>query len=795
MKVPYNWLKEFVSIESYSPEEIAKILLSIGFEVSEITEVKSEFKNIVTAEIRSITPHPNADKLTICNVTDGKKEYSIVCGAKNIKQNDIVPLALPGAKLSDGTEIKAMSIRKVKSEGMLCSSKELGIDDDHTGIMILPRETPVGKDLSAILDELEDFIFDIEIHPNRPDCLSIIGIARELSAKLKLNLKYPEIYLTDKSEETLSVEISEPSLCQRYIACLLKDIEVKQSPIKIKNRLKKCGLRPINNIVDITNYVLLEFGHPLHAFDFEKLDGKKIIVRKARDKEKVLGLDGKNYELDENMLVISDSKNAQAIAGVIGSETSGITDSTKEILLESAIFNPKNIRSTRQKLNITTESSYRFERGTTWDNCDTASKRAICLLIEYADAKFITRNDVYPEKIKKETISLRIDRLNSILSTELDRKEIAEILTSLGMEIEPRQENFLVRPPTHRVDINEEIDLIEEVARIKGYENIPIKVCATSIPLYNIPQPVLDLQNIVRNFLLSQGFYETINYGFNKEDDYLKLKSHSFEKVPVEIENPLSKETQFLRISLLPELLKNLITNIDSQFEDIKLFEVGKVFFVENGNTKETNMLGIIATGNITHHHWKYKSQKIDFSYFNGLIQTLLKNELNLSYDMSKNPSKLFNPIESAICSYLDGTIIASYGLLNSEFHPKIKKDIYFAEINLEFIAEKYSYKKTFVPYPLFPKSKRDISIIVPENISYSEITREISKCETDELKITPELFDVYCGKNIPEKTKSLGIALNFQHTKKTLTDEEVNKKTEEILSKLSKFGISLRKF
>ncbi|MFN3967219.1 MAG: phenylalanine--tRNA ligase subunit beta, partial [Endomicrobiia bacterium] len=451
--------------------------------------------------------------------------------------------------------------------------------------------------------------------PNRPDCLSIIGIARELSAKLKLNLKMPEVYQTEKSKDTFSVEIVELDLCRRYIACLLKNVNVKHSPLKIKLRLKKCGLRPINNIVDITNYVLLEFGHPLHAFDFEKLNGNKIIVRKAKQKERILGLDGKEYELDEEMLVISDSEKAQAIAGVIGSQSSGVTESTKEILLESAIFNPQNIRRTRQKLNISTESSYRFERGTTWENCDLASKRAIYLFQEFADAKFITRNDIFREKPKKETITLRINRLNSILSTQYDKKEIAEILTSLGMEIEPQQENFNVTVASHRVDIKEEIDLIEEVARIKGYENIPVKVCATNIPIYIIPNSILEIQTITRKFLTSLGFWEAVNYGFITEKDYIKLKSYGINKIPIEIENPLSKETQFLRISLLPELMKNLSTNLDNQFENIKLFEIGKIFFMENGKPEEKNVVGLIATGNITKPHWKYKSEKIDFDY------------------------------------------------------------------------------------------------------------------------------------------------------------------------------------
>ncbi len=795
MKVPYNWLKEFISIDNYSPEEIAKILLSIGFEVSDIATIKTNLKNIVTAEIKSITPHPNADKLTICNVYDGKSEHTVVCGAKNIKQNDIVPFALPGAQLSDGTEIKTTTIRKIKSEGMLCSSKELGIDEDHSGIMILPKDTPVGKKFANIFDDLDDNVFDIEIPPNRPDCLSIIGIARELSAKLKLNLKMPEIYHTENTDDSVSVEIAEPLLCKRYIACLLKDVQVKQSPVEIKLRLKKCGLRPINNIVDITNYVLLEIGHPLHAFDFEKLSGNKIIVRKAKQKEKILCLDGKVYQLDEEMLVISDIEKPQAIAGIIGSETSGITESTKDILLESAIFKPQNIRQTRQKLNIITESSYRFERGCTWDNCNISSKRAIYLLTKYANARFISRNDVYSEKFTKETITLSIKKMNSLLSTSYDKKETADILTRLGMEIELHQENLVVSAPSHRIDIKEDVDLIEEVARIKGYEEIPVKVCANALPFYNIPQPILNIQNIVRNFLLSQGFWETLNYGFNTESDYLKLKEFGFNKVPIEIENPLSKETQFLRISLLPELLKNLTTNIDNQFEDIKLFEIGKTFFVEKEKIKELNVAGVIATGTITKFHWKYKPEKIDFDYFNGLIQTLLLKELKLLFNLSNQGSDLFFSERKAVClSINNNTIFAIYGLLNHEFHPKIHKNIYFAEIYLDPIVKEYSSEKIFVSYSQFPKSRRDISIIVPENIMYAEIVGEILDCETEELKITPELFDVYFGKNIPENTKSLGITLNFNHSKKTLTDEEVNRKVEEILAKLAKLGISLRK-
>ncbi|MBU0952005.1 MAG: phenylalanine--tRNA ligase subunit beta [Elusimicrobia bacterium] len=794
MKISYNWLKEFIAIEQYAPEQIAEILLSIGLEVEEIVRPYNIPDTVITAEIKNIAKHPNADKLTVCIVTDGSTEHQIVCGAKNINNGDKIPLALPGSKLPNGLEIKPTAIRGIESFGMLCSSKELGLNDDHSGILILPANTVLGKTLNETLG-LNDIIFDVAVYPNRPDCLSILGVARELSAKLGLNLKLPDLYNPRKSEnEHFPVEIVENNLCSRYIASYLNDIKVTDSSLKIQLRLLNHGLRPINNVVDITNYVLLETGHPLHSFDMDKLSGKKIIVRKAVQDENLLALNKLEYKLSSDMLVIADENSPQAIAGVIGGEISGVTKHTNNVILESALFKPQSVRSTRNKLNVSTDASYRFERGCSWEGCELAAKRALFLLLQNTDGKFVSINDTFKEELRPKKLTLRTSRLNKVLGMNpaLDKKEIGDILLKLNLRVEPQDDNLNVEIPTYRLDLNEEIDLIEEVARIKGYDSIPSDLITAKIPEYIIEEPLLDLQDKTRDFLTGQGFHEVLNYSFYK-NNLPDLKSDA--SALIEIANPLSQDTKFLRPSLLPGMFQNVLHNLNNRIEDIKLFELGKIFLQQASNKKEMNHLGIIAVGNTFPVSWKTKALKTDYYVISGLVQKLLTSTFQFSgWELSEitEEAGIFAQGQSAVVCH-NKEIIAKFGLINPAYHPDINEDVFFAEVYMDNLIDKVSSDRKYSHYSNLPLSKRDLSVLVPAEITYSCLADEIHGCKTKDINIEIELFDLYKGEKIQSDKKSLSFTLYFSHKSRTLIDEEINAVIKQILEKLGKIGIMLR--
>ncbi|MDI6640737.1 MAG: phenylalanine--tRNA ligase subunit beta [Elusimicrobiota bacterium] len=675
MKIPYSWLKEFIPIDTYSPKDLAEILLSIGFEVSEILEEA----------------------------------------------------------------------------------------------------------------ETSDTVLDVEIHPNRPDCLSIIGIAKELSAKLALPMRQPECYASftkgENSEYDISVEIFSPELCKRYIAVAIYDLKVQESNPQISSRLKSCGLKPINNVVDITNYVMLEFGHPLHAFDLDKLKERKIIVRTAKENETLTALDEKKYTLNSNMLVIADAKLSQALAGIIGGKNSVVDNSTRNVLLESAVFNAENIRRTRQKLNIVTESSYRFERGSSWENADISSKRATFLIFTYCHPKFAVRKDVATVIPEKKKILLRPQRVNSILATKYEKEDIAETLSKLGLEVTPEGENLSIGVSSNRLDINEEIDLIEEIVRIKGYDTLPSQLRIPEIPVYRISNLSSEQHKKICQYLTALGFYESINYGFNTKADIEKFQ---FVYEPVKIENPQSIETEFLRLSLLPNLLQNLLHNVSNEIKTPKLFEIGKIFHLDKNSTqKEITALGIIFKG----------TAEYNFYYLSSIVQNTIKNIFAVSnFDLIQSKVKYFHPGKSAEIVATDSeTTYSIFGLLNPAVHPEIPLEVYFAEIYLDALQEKSSREKVFKPYTTFPKSKRDISVLIPENITYKEIEKEILATKTEEFNIEPELIDVYRSKKLPEGKKSYTITLSFSHKTHTLTTDEINKKIQEILSRLANLKIFLR--
>jgi phenylalanyl-tRNA synthetase beta chain len=794
MKISYGWLKEFIPLKNSSPEEISRTLASIGFEVSSIVKYPHQIKNIVTAEILSVKPHPNADKLSLCSVSDGKKQYPIVCGAKNISKGDYVPLALSGAVLADGTNIKATTIRGVKSEGMLCSSKELGIDDDHTGIMILQRSVKPGKNIVDIVP-LDDTVLDVEIPANRGDCLGHLGIARELAVKLKLPLTIPPVHTSDRTHKDIAfrVNILEKDLCSRYVASVLENVKLSGTPAGIKLRLERCGIRSVNCLVDITNYVMLEIGRPLHLFDYHKLSGKCITVRKAKDSEKICALDLKTYSLKSDMLVIADSTNPQAIAGIIGADGSGVSGSTGTVVLESAVFNPQNIRKARVALGLDTEASYRFERSSSYEMCELGNRRAVELIIKNTDGMLVCMHDIKAKEYVSPKIILREERIEQILSTKYKAGDVVDTLSRLGLEVklQPGDKNkVLAKIPSYRSDLKEEIDLIEEVARMQGYENIPSDM-RTYNPNIAISDPLWQAENILRSFLLSQGIQEVLNYSICSKQVLEDTKSG---KEPIKIVNPISAEYELLRSSMLPGLLNNLMHNYRNQVEDMKFFELGKVFSVESGLPEEVESLGIICTGLQNPSSWGKKGETVDFYYMIGIIEKLF-SELGCekSWSLRDSTEKYFHPAKSAVIAGDKGEVYAEVGLLNPALCQEFPNDIYYAEIDISKpISAGPGIKKTFKAFTRLPVSKRDISIVAPEKIHYREIADKILSLQ-EKLNIEVELFDLYRGDKIDTGKKSLGLRLYISHPGHTLSDEEINKKISEIVTGLKSIKVSLR--
>jgi len=786
MKISYNWLKDIVDF-NLSPEQLCKELTFLGVETS-IVSGGVNWTGVITAKVLDKQKHPNADKLSVCKVYDGTKNYEIVCGAKNVAAGQTIPLALIGAKLPGDFNIKASKIRGVSSEGMICSEQELGLKESSDGIMVLDESTPLGKKLEDVLNNI-DTVLEIEITTNRGDCLSHWGVAREIAAKLQKIPVLPQIKTTKFIEKNL-VDVQAKDLCSRYIGCYIKGVKIAPSPKWMKDRLEACGIKSINNVVDITNYILLELGQPLHAFDASTISNGKIIVRKAKDKEQIKTLDGKLHELDENMLVIADSSKPLAVAGVIGGEFSSIQDSTTDIFLESAVFYPGNIRKTARKLNISTDASYRYERGTSWEVAEIASWRAVNLICELAGGRLEFREDVNSPKNKKTEIKLRVEKVTSLLGYEIDEKTIANILRFLGIEISSVTQNVLMATiPSWRNDISEEVDLIEEIARINGYEKIPVKTDGTSFANENDNMVSDKFLKKITDSLVGLGFCEALNYSFAEIKDLDKLYLNYYYKIA----NPISKENEVLRPSLLVSLLKNFYFNLGQGNADIKLFETGKVF----DNKGERNMLGILMAGSVWQTWWKWTEQKInpvfDFYFASGVIKNILPNDFSIMEN--KNPNKYYHPGKTAAIVYR-GKPVGSFGVLRPDIVEDFSNEVVYMELSVDDISITGSYKNSnYKPVTKYPMVKRDISIVCDKKIEFSKIEKVIKKVSKDNGLLKDFIvFSIYESDKLGQDKISYSLRLFYKHNDRTLKDEEVNTDMQFLLDKLnSELKITLR--
>jgi len=784
MKISYNWLKSHVNFD-YQPKALAEMLTLQGIE-SKVLVDNPAWVGVVTAKVLEVVAHPNADKLTLCRLTDGKNEYSVVCGAKNVAQDQVVALALIGAVLPGDFKIEKVKIRSVESQGMICSEKELALKSESEGIMVLDPNQPLGVDINSVIEK--DAILEVEIATNRPDCLSHSGIAREIAAKLKKEITKPDVKEFKFSSKKLSVEIKDSAICLRYIGVSIDGICVKQSPKWLSDRVEKCGVRSINNIVDITNYVMFELGHPLHAFDASVVSNENIIVRNALDGESISALDGKKYLLTKEDIIIADSLKPLAIAGVMGGESSGVTNSTKKIILESAVFNSGMVRKTSKRIALSSDASYRFERGVSFEVCELALKRAAKLIVDIAGGVITDSVDCVANKFTPIALTLRQQRIKKLLGVDIATKDSVEILNALGIKAKVDGDVISVVVPSWRNDVSCEADLIEEIARIYGYDKIPTNNALISFS----GLPAITTEVSFRNKLLSFGFSEAVNYSFTTQKRLNDIGADAFEFVP----NPLSKDNEVLRSTLLEGLLKNFTLNVSEGLSSFKYFEFGKVFLKD----KESNHLGIIASGKVFNEWWGFgkniASLNMDFYYVSGLISELLGNVSNSKITFSDlNLPSNFHPGKAASI-YVDNILVGNIGVLRPDLVTQTKDEVIYAQVNVDML--KKFVKNSAVKYAgikRFPCAKRDISIIVNKNVAFSEINSAIAQKFQGQSDFDSfELFSVYTDEKLGQDKISYSFRISFRSAEKTLMDQEINSQVSSLIDMLSKkFGASLR--
>ena len=800
MKVSLSWLNDYVSIEM-DPSDLAEALTMVGLEIESVSERYSYLEPVFVGRIEAISPHPNADKLHLCQVETGQGKISVVCGAPNAKTGMLSAVALPGTEFPEGFVLQKSVIRGQTSEGMLCSEGELGLGSDRSGIMTLDPSLKVGDKLAAAL-ALSDTVYEIELTPNRPDCLSVIGVAREIAAIGNARLNYPDFKLSDKDNKITkltSIRIEAPDHCPRYVARLIDDIHIKPSPFWLQERLLSVGQRPINNIVDVTNFVLMETGQPLHAFDFDRLAENRIVVRTANKGETFFTLDQKERVLDSEMLMICDGEKAVAIGGVMGGLNSEIEDSTTRVLLESAYFSPISIRRTSKRLGLNTDASHRFERGIDPEGQIAAANRAATLMAELSGGRLISGLiDEYPNQQSVNSVNLSVKNTNRLLGTQLKRKQIEDFLKSIEFKVEnigaKKDDGRLkVSPPSFRVDISRPEDLMEEVARLLGYNNIP-----TTFP--EMPasgqssHKQIDLRNRLRLSMDGLGFREAINYSFahKQSGDHLKFGSADPRRQLVEILNPLTEDQAAMRTSLIPGLLQTVHYNFSQQIKNLKIFEIGKIFINEDPRhlPKETEILAGLWTGSRYDASWHRQNADCDFYDIKGVAESLL--------NVLKVDEVLFTRLPENQCTYTKSGYSAQIlcgdkplGLVG-KIHPEVLESYdlnqtsFLFELNFDHLVSVFKDKPHSIPIPKFPAIFRDITIIVDNTLETQRIISEAQNPQ-EELVENFSLLDVFEGKPIAADKKSVSLRVTYRSSVKTLEDEDIASIHQSIADRLVK--------
>jgi phenylalanyl-tRNA synthetase beta chain len=796
MKVSLSWLQEYVTID-VDLSKLAESLTMVGLEVEALTDRYAYLDRVVVGRIVEVSPHPRANTLSVCRVDVGAEIKPVVCGATNIKKGHLVPVALPGTRLLSGDTIQAGDVRGEPSEGMLCSETELGVGTDSSGILLLPETAKPGLGVAAALS-LSDTVIQFDLTPNRSDCLSVIGIAREVAGLLKTPLKYPDVKLPQGEiaiKDLTSVTIEAPEHCPRYAARVITEVKVGPSPYWLQDRLHSVGLRAINNLVDVTNFVLMEMGQPLHAFDFDRLAQHRIVVRTAEEGQTFTTLDGMERSLASDMLMICDGHGPVALAGIMGGLESEIEDNTRNVLIESAYFNPVTTRRTAKRLGLNTESSYRFERGVDPAGVRTALDRAAQLMVELAGGKLAEGViDVCPGRFPQKPIEVSVKRTNRLLGTQLSRREVEACLNSIEADVESLNEDQLkVVPPTFRVDITRPEDLMEEVARLWGYDQIPITHPVSDVPARK-PHKNLQVRDRLRELLAGCGFSEIVTYSFVGRDacDRLMLGNKDRRRQMVSILNPLTEDQEVMRTSLLTGLLATMYRNSTQRNENLRIFELGKIFIKTGPDQlpEEVEMISGLWTGSRQDKSWHFKETSVDFYDIKGVVEVVCTG-LNVS-------GIRFAPVTGPDVPYLrsgcaaqvaaHGEVLGTVGELSRQVVRNfgLKQAAYCFDLNFDLLMRHVSEEKRSETLSRFPATTRDIALIADDDLQARGVVDFVEGLG-QELIEGVEIFDVYKGSPIPQGKKSMALRFTYRSFERNLTDGEVNAIHEAVTRKVLK--------
>lgn len=793
MKISLDWLREYIHFD-FTAEELADRLTMVGLEVEEINESEPLVSGIVVGKIIGLENHPTTNKLKVCRVDVGDEVLSIVCGAPNVGEGQLVPVAKVDAVLAEGTTVKTAKIRGVRSEGMICSERELDVGDDHSGVLLLDRNGYSVGDNFFDKTPKKDAVLEINVTPNRPDCLGYMGIAREVGVIVGERMIKPDAKVMEGDtpvEEWVSVEILDPIACPRYCARIISDVKVESSPKWLRTRLESVGVRSINNVVDVTNYVLMETGQPLHGFDYDLLQGQKIVVRKAEEGEVFVTLDEEKRTFKSEDLLICDAERGVALAGIMGGLNSEVSDSTQSVLLESAYFDPMTVRRTAKRLGMSTEASQRFERGADPNNTIYAIDRAAKLLSDVAGGK-VARGvvDVYPRSIEPWEISLRRSRISTILGSDIPRKSVFSILRGLDLKVK-EEDPLRVTVPTFRPDLMREIDLIEEIIRHYGYEKIEPNL-HSYVPLIYSQNGEEDFVDRVRDILVGLGFLETMNISLVSKEHVSMICD---EIQPVAIRNPLSPETTFLRTSLVPNLLDSIRWNNNRSSGNLRLFEIGTIFSAR-AKTLPSERLFVagILTGFVkSNPFWGVTDEKVNFFHLKGVVENLLESLHVTGYEFESERVPTFRSETSMTIRCGKGNI-GLFGEMEKNLLDQwdIQNEVFIFEIPVDGLRDNSS-KTRYTPIPKFPSVRRDLAIVVDEKVPVSSLKKLIRKVGGKKL-ISAELFDLYQGQQIPPGKKSTAFSLTFMSPTRTLKEEEVDPIISAILKELeASFSACLR--
>jgi len=785
MLVPLEWIRQYVDCD-LPVEQIAERLTLAGLEVEGIESVGAPMPNVVIGHILSIEKHPNADKLVVCEVDVGGATKCIVCGATNMKVGDKVPTALVGATMPGGFTIDKRPLRGVSSEGMMCSETELGVGEDADGLLILPDDAHVGTRFDEYA-KLADKVIDISLTPNRPDCACMVGIARELAALLGGRLREPSTEVVENGppvDDLTGVDVPDADLCPRYAARIVTDVTVGPSPMWMAERLRRGGLRPINNVVDATNYVLLELGHPLHAFDYDKLGENRIVVRRARAGESIRTIDDVERELTDDMLVIADATKPVALAGIMGGMDSEISDGTRRVLLESAYFLPQSIRRTSKTLGLMTEASYRFERGADIELLPRALDRSAQLIAELAGGRVATGTiDVYPSPIPRREVTLRPNRARRLLGCRISTSRMKDSLTQLGFDVAERDKHLVVTVPTRRVDVSMETDLIEEIGRLHGYDRLPGSAVVRP-DIVTRDRRRHDMRNIVRGTLAAAGFSETISYSFISPQLAADAGFADHTGRMLRIRNPLSSEQSVMRMSLIPGLLGAVRANHRRGRPDCRMFEIGRVFLPREGHSlpDEIERLAFAASGLATAKSWDAASQQTDLFMLKGVVE-ILADRLGISATgFAPHDYPSLEPGQSFSVEF-DGSAVGCLGTLSAAVSGE--DGTFICELDIHDLIARPVAERQYSFVSQYPPSYRDLAVVVPENVPAGDLEATL-RAAAGETLAELRLFDLYRGRQVPAGRKSLAYSLTFVHNQRTLTDQEIDTVIETIIKQLA---------